>query len=155
MYVRDEDAPIWDKAKEIVGESLSAYLTAHLRNVVAANDAVKKGNERIVITFQENGIPRTIGFYGRWLISPDEPFNWDWCPDNPESPILHFAIAMTAKGRIAVFEFGVRKENGTYTSASFRSFNSFDEANADPHIPSSLIAEAMEIQGVPVEELDI
>jgi hypothetical protein len=155
MYVRDEDAPIWDKAKDIVGESLSAYLTAHLRNVVTANNAAKKGDERIVLTFQENGIPRTIAFYGHWLIFPNKPFDWDRYPDDPDASIFHFAVAITAKGRIAVFEFLGRNDNGTYTSAWFRSFDSFEEANADGSIPGGLIAEAMEIRGIPLEELDI
>lgn len=87
--------------------------------------------------------------------SSRQAFDWDWCPEASESPLLHFAVALTAKGRIAVFEFERRKENGTYTSASFRSFDSFEQANADKDVPSDLIAEAMEIRGVPVEELDI
>ena len=64
LYVREEDQPIWDKAKDIIGESLSAYLTNHLRTMISSHEAAAVGSERILLSFREGGIPKTKGFYG-------------------------------------------------------------------------------------------
>jgi hypothetical protein len=160
LYVREEDQAVWDKAKEVIGDSLSSYLTTHLRSVVASHEAAARGKERIVLTFPDEGILRTKAFYGRWLIPPDKPFEkWEWNSfrndyDRSEPPTL-FAVAQTAKNRIAVFRFGDRKDDGTFTWGNLWSFDSFEEANLDSHIPSDLIASAMKVMGVQVEELDI
>jgi hypothetical protein len=94
------------------------------------------------------------------LITPDKPFEqfaWDSFSgdyDRSEPPTL-YAVALTVKNRVAVFRFGERKSDGTFTWGSLWSFDSFEEANSDRKIPSDLIASAMEVRGVPVEELDI
>jgi hypothetical protein len=159
LYVREEDQAVWDKAKEVVGDSLSNYLTTHLRKLVVSYEAAAHGTERILLTFREDGIPRTKAFYGRWLISPDKPFEkfaWDsFRDDYDRSDSTFYSVALTVKNRVAVFRFGERKSDGTFTWGSLLSFDSFEEANSDPEIPSDLIASAMEVRGVPVEELDI
>src|SRR6476469_9967204 len=157
VYVREEDQPVWDKAKEVIGDSLSSYLTTHLRSLVASHEAAAHGTERIVLTFRDEGIPRTKAFYGRWLIPPDKPFEqWAWDSfrndyDRSEPPTL-FAVALTARNRIAVFRFGDRKNDGTFNWGNLWSFNSFEEANSDSDVPSDLMASAMEVRGIPVEE---
>ncbi len=160
VYVREEDQPIWDKAKEVIGDSLSGYLTAHLRTLVTSHEAAAQGAERILLTFREGGIPRTKAFYGRWLISPDRPFEkFRWDPfsreDDLSEPPALYAVALTIKNRVAVFHFGDRKSDGTFTWGSLWSYDSFEDANSDSDIPSGLIASAMEVKGIPVEELDI
>jgi len=149
LYVREEDQSVWDKAKEIVGDSLSNYLTTHLRTLVASHEAATRGTERIVLTFRDAGLPRTKAFYGQWLIPPDKPF--------AGRARSLYAVALTAKNRIAVFRFGERKTDGTFTWGNLCSFDSFEEADADldSDIPNGLMASAMEVRGVPIEELDI
>jgi hypothetical protein len=161
IYVREEDQPIWDEAKDIVGESLSAYLTNHLRTMISAHEAAAAGSQRILLSFRESGIAKTKGFYGRWLISPEKPFavwhldiNGD---EDPSYPPNRYAVAITAKNNIVVFKFGERerKENGKFDWGELRVFDSFEMANTHEEIPLGLIAEAMEVLGVEVEELDI
>jgi hypothetical protein len=53
--------------------------------------------------------------------------------------------------------FGERKTDGTFTWGNLCSFDSFEEADSDSDsdIPNVLMASAMELRGVPIEELDI
>ncbi len=159
LYVRSEDAPIWDKAKEVIGDSLSTYLTNHLRKVVASRQAAAQGAERIILSFTDAGILKTKAFYGRWLITPAKPFEvWrtditgeidsQWPPDN-------YAVAITTKNNVVVFKFDEMKGNGKFGRGTLRVFDSFEEAHTGSRIPDGLIATAMEVLGVEVEELDI
>lgn len=153
LYVREEDQPIWDKARELISEtSLSTYLTEHLRTLVASREASARGFERIILSFRQNGIPKTKAFYGRWLISPDKPFEThdphDGSPD-------FYAVALTPKDNVVVFNFYEQSDNGKYGWGRLLVFDSFHKANEMQGIPSGLVAEAMEVLGVQVEELDI
>jgi hypothetical protein len=190
LYVRDEDAAVWDEAKKIVGDSLSAYLTNHLRTLVDLDKAEARGFERILLTFREGGLPRTKSFYGRWLIPPDDAFKSErvvnlplieqgevvnvfkriasvHIPFTPYSEeekatmeaitpgAVNYAVAITAKERIAIFQFDGQRSDGTFVAGNLRSFDSFEIANTFSDVPSELIARAMKIRGVPIEELDI
>lgn len=155
LYVREEDQPIWDRAKEVIGESLSTHLTNYLRTIVTAQQAATQGAERIVLSFLENGIPRTKAFYGRWLISPDQPFE-DCQRDGlnvPDTSPVCYTVAMTPKQNIVVFRFKEQKAKGKFGWGEFEVFDSFECANSE--LPYGLIATAMETLGVEVEELDI
>lgn len=158
LYVREEDQPIWDQAKEVIGESLSMHLTNYLRTIVTAQQAATQGANRIVLSFRESGIPRTKAFYGRWLISPDQPFEvWERDSDGdiiPDVPPDYYALAITPKQNIVVFRFGEQKEKGKFDWGELRVFDSFEGANS-AKLPYGLIATAMETLGVEVEELDI
>jgi hypothetical protein len=151
LYVRDEDAAIWDQAKDIIGESLSSYLTSHLRNVVSSRRFEAQGNQRILLSFRENSLPKQVAFSGKWIIPPEAKF----FRDSAFNGRTYFALAATANGRIAVFRFDQQKDDGTFGESELRSYDTFEIANDDPDVPSLLIAEAMEIRGVPVEQLDI
>ena len=158
LYVREEDQPIWDQAKEVIGESLSTHLTNYLRTIVTAQQAATQGADRIVLSFRQSGIPRTKAFYGRWLISPDQPFEvWERDSEGdiiPDVPPDYYALAITPKHNIVVFRFGEQKEKGKFDWGELRVFDSFDGANS-AKLPHGLIATAMETLGVEVEELDI
>jgi hypothetical protein len=151
LYVRDEDAAVWDRAKEVIGESLSSYLTSHLRSIVNSDKAAANGNERILLRFRENSLPKQVAFNGKWIIAPEARFFQD---DWDESR-TYFALAITAHNRVAVFRFDGQKEDGTFPGARLTSYDTFEMANMSSDVPSELIANAMEIRGIPVEELDI
>jgi hypothetical protein len=158
IYVREEDQPIWEKAKEVIGESLSTHLTNYLRTVVASQKAAAQGAERILLSFRDDGIPKTKAFYGRWLISPDDPFEHRERDDEgniiPDFGPDYYAVAVTAKQNIVVFNFGEQKEEGKFNWGLVRVFESFEQANSSK-LPYGLIATAMEVLGVEIEELDI
>lgn len=159
LYIKDEDASVWEESREYFRDTLTSFLTQQLKVGMLAKRAEAQGFERIILSFREEGIPRTKAFYGRWLISPDHPFteeNYDFDEHHKQVKVtVRNAVAVTARNRIVVFMFGEQKEDGTFTWGSLDVFDSFEEANSCPHIPSDLIATAMEIMGVPVEELDI
>lgn len=158
LYVREEDQPVWDRAKELIGESLSLHLTKYLRTIVRTQQAATQGAERIVLSFRESGIAKTKAFYGHWIISPDQPFEvWERDMDGdivPDHPSDYYAVAITPKQNIVVFNYGEQKEKGKFSWGIFRVFDSFETANS-AKLPYGLIATAMETLGVEVEELDI
>ena len=70
-------------------------------------------------------------------------------------PPDYYALAITTKNNIVVFTFEEQKEKGQFGSGELRVFDSFEKANSGVRTPRGLIATAMEILGVEVEELDI
>lgn len=158
LYVRDEDAPIWDKARELVGDKLSTFVMNHLKQFVASKEAATGGFHRIVLTYREQGrLPRSKAFFGRWIIHPESPWeqpqgdNWG----NESGPPDLYAVAITSKNNIVVFNFYDLTDEGRYRYGDLNVFESFDEALTHSDIPNDLIATAMENLGVEVEELDI
>jgi len=173
LYVREEDQQVWDQAREIVGDSLSTYITNHLKTLVASRSAAQQGFERIVLQYIQNQMPVAKAFYGRWLIPPKEPFIEG--AGSIGAALLGvqlsnaiygqgcFAVAMTAKNNVAVFKF--RRSSSEGQSATF-SDNSFPEGafwtfptlsamSKDPNMPHGLIGAIMRRDGIEVQELDI
>jgi hypothetical protein len=152
LYVRDEDVPIWDKAKELIGgESLSTYLTNHLRIIVGDRVAADKGMSRIVLAYRDLGKrPRIQAFQGRWLIPPDG----EWSTRRTGDPD-YYSVALTAKDQIVVFNYNQGDSDGRFAWGHLEIFPSFDIAIEARNIPHGLIAIAMERMGLEVEELDI
>ncbi len=147
LYVREEDAEVWEKARELAGESLSQLVTTFLRNFVAEKEAAAGGFYRIVLRYRTGYVPYAKAFHGRWLISPEKPFRM-------ENSQFKYALALTAKNNIATFSFtGSPNAEGTYDWGNLQVFESFEAARQKT--PSPLIATAMEKLGVEVEELDI
>src|SRR4051794_3502870 len=103
IYLRDEDVAIWEKAKEFAGDTLSQIVVLGLKQYVAARDAEKRDFERIVLEFRDSDkghLPQKKAFYGRWIISPNEP-----CRVTDDGDGVYYgAVAETAKGNIAIFE---------------------------------------------------
>ena len=159
LYVREDDQAIWDRAREAIGDSLSTHLTNYLRGVVAQTEAAERGCSRIVLSFRERGVLfRVKAFHGRWLISPDRP--WIEAENgrftNEEDP-PHWCVAITVKNNYVFFRhFGrLADERATFAWGEFYVFESFEQAAGDREVPEGLVAEAMERQGVEIEELDI
>jgi hypothetical protein len=96
VYVRDGDVGLWEKAEQLAGESLSAFLTDALRRHVSCVEReakLKADEERIVVEVSDGeGHPIKKAFRGTWLVR-------DWGPEG-------WGAARTAAGRIAVLELG-------------------------------------------------
>ena len=96
LYIRDEDVPLWDRARELAGDKLSPVVVESLKRFVAEEEARPKGFERIVLEFddaKDNGKPKRKAFSGRWIYSETEPLEID--DEQGESRYV-FCIAETA-----------------------------------------------------------
>lgn len=157
LYVREDDQAIWDRAREVIGDSLSTHLTNYLRGVVAQTEAAERGCSRIVLSFRERGVlSRVKAFHGRWLISPERPWieEDDGRFTNEEEP-PEWCVAITVKNNYVFFRHCGRSadERAPFAWGEFRIFESFEQAVGK--VPHGLVAEAMERLGVEIEELDI
>jgi hypothetical protein len=149
LYVREEDQEIWDQAKELVGDSLSMYITNHLKALVASEKAAQQGFERIVLKFTEEKIPQAKAFYGRWIISPQQPFQ-----DGSQADF--YAVAMTAKNKIVIFNFwGEEYSEQAYGTAFMHVLDSLEAGDVALRLPANLVSEVMKRQGIEIQELDI
>jgi len=79
FYLKDEEAAVWDRARELANDKLSPVIVAALRSYVAEQEAQIKQMDRIVIRYNDKATddrPTAKGFYGKWLITPEDPY----CP---------------------------------------------------------------------------
>lgn len=144
LYLPDDEAATWDKARQLAGDRLSPIILSALKDFISRKEAEKAGFERIEVAFDDpddNGRPKRKAFYGKWLFSPDEPYRVG---------IRCYSVAITAKDNLVFHSWdtiGARVEK-------FRIFTSFDEALNDSSV-RYVALEALRKRGVPVEELDI
>jgi hypothetical protein len=161
LYVKDEDIQTWEKARQLAGEKLSVLITGYLKYFVALKEAEATGFERIVLKYREKeGLPRSQGFHGKWLIDPEHP--WHRLTGTmvfPDIPCPDwYAVAMTSKRQVVIFNFyGRRVLEGEvkYDWGNLAVFPSFEEAILSKQYSPHLIAEGMERWGLEIEELDI
>jgi hypothetical protein len=161
LYVKDEDGPIWDKARELTGDKLSQFIMDKLRAFVSEREGQEQGRERIVLRFYEENLPRAKAFTGRWIFPPGEPFiSYESVNGNIVQP--HYLVAETAKGNFAVLEYHKLPEpndEGNATIDGHYRFSTFYVVNSVEHmsyeISSVLASEVMKRMGVEVQELDI
>jgi hypothetical protein len=151
VYLRDEEVPVWEKARELAGDKLSPIIVAALKSFISEKEATSKGFERIVVAFNDSEdyeLPKKKAFYGRWIFTPGHPTE-----ASDDDDVKYFcAVAETAKGGVVLLE---RRESENLDSPfKFRVFSSFRDAAADPAFRYA-VQEAVERRGVPVEELDI
>lgn len=161
LYVRDEDEPIWERARELFGDTLAPTIAQALKRVVHEKEAEMgkaKGFERIEIEFDDSdcgNLPTKKAFTGRWIIPPEAGYVTNTFADEPEEG---FVVAITAKNRIVVhgwrYQFDQMEQNFFRTGFWLGIYENFQEAAKDKR--ATLGAnEAYRRSGVPVEELDI
>jgi|HubBroStandDraft_1064217.scaffolds.fasta_scaffold61762_4 hypothetical protein len=151
VYLRDDEVPLWEKARELSGDKLSPVIVAALKRFVAEREAEAKGYERIEVSFndsQDHWMPKIKAFYGRWIIDREKPLKLH---DEDGHEFDLFSVAETAKGNVVVYTENHDREG---MSAKFFVYPSFTEAAAVSRL-NYAIREAIEKRGVPVEELDI
>ena len=153
LYIRDEDLPVWDRARELAGDKLSPVIVEALKRFVVEKEAQSRGFERIVVEYSDSldhGLPKAKAFFGRWIIDRKKPLE---SYDNSSAEEV-FSIAETAKTGVVVFKYRVDIGEGIQYGHKLLVYPSFSEAAADSEV-NYAIREAMKRRGVPVEELDI
>jgi hypothetical protein len=161
VYLREEEVPLWERARELSGDKLSPVIVAALKRFVAEIEAEAKGYQRIEVSFSDSlvhGLPRIKAFYGRWIFDREKPLRTVWeevggyeVADEDGDEYITYSVAETAKGNVVVYKENHDREG---TSATFLVYPSFERAAAD-HQVSYAIREAIKKRGIPVEELDI
>jgi hypothetical protein len=165
LYLKDEDGPIWDRARELSDDKISQVVLAALKKYVAEKEAEVRNAERIVVEYlddKDHGRLKAKAFYGSWLIKPSE--------EHPSAGLwATYAIAITPKGSIVVW-----KRDSTLSSALINAFTNGNKQSgrllvypswsaAFEHVlldtldvnAKTALDEALKLWGVPVEELDI
>ena len=155
IYIRAEDEPIWDRARELTGaKGISSAIVQGLKKFIAQKDAEEaeaKGFERITVKFEDadsHFIPRAKAFHGKWIIPPTKPA----VQENEEGNMRwSYSVAITAKGAAVVYWM---QEEEDHRAQHFKVFPSLEVAVADSGV-NWAVRKAIEVLGVPVEELDI
>lgn len=156
IYIRDEDVPVWDRAKELAGEKLAPIIVEGLKKFVIEKkleQTVAKGFERIVLSFQDaddNLIPKKKAFSGKWIIPPVKPLRVT-SEDGNEADFF-YCVATTPKDAAVFYYWSEDGEH--FYGKHFAVFSSLRAAAADSNL-RWVTAKAIEQIGVPVEELDI
>ncbi|TMC38180.1 MAG: hypothetical protein E6J28_06560 [Chloroflexi bacterium] len=168
IYVRPEDAQIWERAEQLAGESLSQLVADQLRKYVAERERQATGFERIVVeAIVKGAVPagpwdrevRKVSFYGRWLVG--EPVKrQDLTAGVYEKAVfdgdMHlYGVALTRRGKIAVLELD-KAEGTQYGEPPYlKLYDSLQAADQDgvPHFILDQAAAALNTELV--DELDI
>lgn len=155
IYLREEEGPIWERARELAGDRLSPIIVTALKRFIAEKEAKEheaKGFDRIQVSYNDSdahGILKVKAFHGKWVFPPSKPY--DEYDDNRDT--LHrFAVAITAKGAAVVHCW--REDSESRWEDKFFIYPSLVAAAADSHVNWAVRSAIQEI-GVPVEELDI
>jgi hypothetical protein len=155
IYIRDEDAQVWDRARELAGDKLSPVIVVGLKKFIAEKDAEEaetKGFERVEVRYNDgadHGIPKRKAFHGKWLFPQKQPYKLQ---DEDGSVVYYYALALTAKRNVVVLTWNEDLEGRS--NPRFYVFPSLEAAAADTETNPVALA-AIERLGVPVEELDI
>jgi len=168
IYLRDEDVPIWERARELSGDKLSPVILAALKQFVTGKETEAKGFERIVLEFDDaenHHVRKRIAFYGKWIFPRHEPYRPVPFIGIVGRPVpfggsvdvfsnnWNCAVAITAKGN-AVFFSWEETPGGDSEKFEFKYFDSLERAAREPSL-NKVARRAIETLGVPIEELDI
>jgi hypothetical protein len=156
IYIREEDELVWERARKLAGaKGVSTIVVQGLKKYIAemeAREAEAKGFERIVLSYQdanENLIPKKKAFTGKWIVSPDKPFELQ---AEPGDMAYFYAVAITPKNAAVVYHW--RDDGEHFFGKKLDIYPSLHDAAADSDVKWVAI-KAIEQIGVPVEELDI
>ncbi len=158
IYVRNEDAPIFDRAAELGGNNLSAVIAEALRRYVAAEEAKRQGFEEQEIRvgiWRERGADdvKTLKFIGKLLATGT---TYTGQATSGDDRGVDYEIYATQKGKILVRRLAWSRWQGENDRATYKVFDTLEDVRKDEYAPGSLIEEAAEKMGVEVVEyLDI
>jgi hypothetical protein len=152
VYLREEEAPVWERARELSSDKLSPVIISALKRFIAEKEAQQQGFERILVEFNDSeafGMPKKKAFYGRWICGPEDPVE---VSDEDGDRTYYASVAETAKGSVVITERSEDQEGRC--GFKFRAYPSIEKAAADKEF-NYAVHEAVKRRGVPVEELDI
>lgn len=155
LYIRDEDAQVWDRARELAGEKLSPIIVTGLKRFIAekeSEEAESKGFGRIEVSYNDaadNDIPKRKAFHGKWIYRPNKALELS----SEDGYVTYsFAIAQTAKGNVAFLSWLSDHEGSR--NYRFEVFPSLESAAAERNL-NTAVRLTMKKLGVRLEELDI
>ena len=71
IYVSDDDLPLFERAQELSGATLSSAIVQALRRFIDVEEAKQRGFDEIIVMVNDTGVPRRKRFLGyrlvRWL----------------------------------------------------------------------------------------
>lgn len=100
IYVADADLAIFECARELAGENLSATIAQALRRYVEVEEARSRGFDLVTLKVGSNGMYSNKQFLGRELAK--ERMRGERQPGVPPSVTTH-AVFQTAKGRFVLY----------------------------------------------------
>jgi len=147
VYLRDDEVPIWERARELAGDKLSPVIVSALKSFVAQKESEPKGFERIEVRFadsDDHDIPKAKAFYGKWIFPPTKPV----ITHNEDCDETHrYAVALTAKGGVVVYCWF--EDSEAIWRGRFLVYPSLEAAATDSTV-NWPIRQTMERIGVPV-----
>lgn len=155
IYLRDDEVPLWERARELSDNKLSPVIVSALRRYVADKEAETKPFERIVVQYadgMDHDVPKAKAFYGKWIIPPEEEYGFS-IPQSPDF-LNCYAVAVTAKGAAVVYSWNLNRPLGKKYNEGFSVYPDLESAALDEEV-NAAACEAIVRRGVPVEELDI
>jgi hypothetical protein len=162
IYLPDEEAETWEKARRLANDRLSPVVLKALKGYIAVKEAEAVGFERIQVQFEDSDdseIPKIKAFHGKWIFSPSAPLRVPLNKAGTRSEI--FCIAVTAKNNVVVYTWKTEIETKGESAGDqymfrirFLVFPSFEEAACKADL-NYAIRETIKKRGVPLEELDI
>jgi hypothetical protein len=154
LYVKDADLPLVEKAKQKLGDSLSAVFIDCIRKRLEELPPPKGKIGKITVEVRREAGAPTIrkSFEGRWLIHPDNDF---LRAESDDSGVrwdgkTTYGLAVTKKGALVVYESDPEENDG---AATMEIYQDFDELKADeidgryPKYPDNVIAAFAEVLG--------
>jgi hypothetical protein len=169
IYVKAEDAEIWERAEQFAGESLSQLIADQLRRYVTDRENQAHGFQRIVLDAVVRGaIPpgpwdkgemRKVAFYGRWLVGEPvrrrrpTPGVTERAIDDGDMNM--YGVALTKQGKIAVLKLD-KAEGTEYGDApQLTVYDSLEAADRDGVWHYVLDQAATALNTELIDELDI
>ena len=151
LYIRDDDAQIWQEAEKLVKEkkieSLSKLTTDSIRKEIERIKGlakIKEGINRIDIELTNDSGMRKIAFNGKWLVE-----DYEYQPERGSKGIL--SVALTEKE-----SFFVLWDSDGYGEDSYEIYDYFNDLTDSDNVPEELKSMvAAEIGEDYVEFLDI
>lgn len=163
LYVKDSDVAMVDEAEKLLGSTLSSIFANCLRERLAKLKARTEGEfSKISLRFFDSSDQSTVtkSFTGRWIVSDPSRGLGAEADDSGVSwgHSVRFAVALTAKGKLVVYEFDESGERAPAMEV-FEDFAEIRDALIDdryPAYPRNLVAETAAALGEEYEvELDI
>ncbi|MEP7355372.1 MAG: hypothetical protein ABI824_19245 [Acidobacteriota bacterium] len=160
IYIPDDKAAIYEKAKEKLGGTISATF---LRCIESELASLATKTDRLVVVEWDKAreVFSKKAFNGRWIVGDGEEGS-EFYFDQEKTGVSgggNYSVAITAKGRIAVYEKELKERNPGGTLDHYKNFEELQGEMIDnqyPRYPESLIAAVADNLGIDhVEELDI